>query len=330
LSILLSKEELLEVIVQSIYQSGWNVIYISNKHPFKLKIFSGEESYLIKIIIYNLSHGCGYKRPHDEYRIQLKVPSIEIEAGYLTLILGYWADVDVFAGFDINKHLGIPGWSASLQIKEENLRNAHINGFSPCDKGNGEIAIAFKPDYFVEYVRNLENLHAVGDSPNEFELLNNIATSEIVVNDQVLETVTPDRRITLATISRKKRDTSFKSRVMSAYDNKCAMCNLQLKLVEAAHILPVTELNSNDYTSNGIALCRLHHRAYDISLVTFNEKYQTLHNETRFKKLKEIGLDGGMDKFLRNLKPIINIPPAINDRPSVQNIRRANKIRGWQ
>jgi len=41
------------------------------------------------------------------------------------------------------------GSSPSIQIREQYLRNAHINGFSPCNKGNEEIVIAFKPSFFI-------------------------------------------------------------------------------------------------------------------------------------------------------------------------------------
>lgn len=46
------------------------------------------------------------------------------------------------------------------------------------------------------------------------------------------------------------------------------------------------------------------------------------------KKLKEIGFDGGMDKFIKDLRPIISVPPSISDRPNVAFIKEANKLRG--
>jgi hypothetical protein len=47
-------------------------------------------------------------------------------------------------------------------------------------------------------------------------------------------------------------------------------------------------------------------------------------------KLKEIGFDGGMYKFIKDLRPIINVPPAINDRPNIAFVAEANKLRGWK
>ena len=117
---------------------------------------------------------------------------------------------------------------------------------------------------------------------------------------------------------------------MRAYNYRCAFSGIQLKLVDAAHIVPVGYDNSTDETSNGIALSSIHHRAYDKGLITFNEKYQIVINEQEITKLKEINLHGGLDKFIKGLRPIIDTPPAITDRPNVAYIQKANQLRGWK
>lgn len=324
------KNLLLDLVVQAINECGWNVIYISDQHPFKLKIYSNDESHFIKIFIWNLTHGGGSKRAADEYRIQVKVDRFEPEIGYKSLILGYWSEMEIFAGFDFSKHIGVPGYSSSMQIKEDNLRKAHISGFSPCDKGNQEIALAFRPDFFVTYVRELEQFHNYGTAKQDFEILEQVAAQTIDLNENILQKISKPRQQTVITINKKLRDNSFKHRVLNAYGSKCAVCGLQLKLVDAAHIIPVSFEGSTDQTSNGIALCALHHRAYDISLITFNDKYQTLFNESKMKNLKELGLDGGMEKFIKDFKPLIILPPTISDRPHIQYIQKANEIRGWK
>ena len=99
---------------------------------------------------------------------------------------------------------------------------------------------------------------------------------------------------------------------MRAYNYRCAFCSIQLKLVDAAHIVPVGIDTSTDETSNGIALSPIHHRAYDKGLITFNQKYQIIINEQEIIKLKEINLHGGLDKFRKGLRPIIDVPPSIH------------------
>ena len=327
------KHDLLEVIVQSIYDNGWNVLYLDDisSHPFLLKVYNNEESYQLRIYIWNLTHGGGASRPKDEYRIQItNINHFEQYKGEKTLILGWWSEVGVFAGFDCSSHTGKLGFSPSIQIREEYLRNALIHGFSPCDKGNKEIAIAFRPDFFINYVQSLEQLHSFGTSKKDFKVLETVSHQPLELNNELIEQVSKQRQTAVIQISKKLRDTSFKTRVLTAYGNTCAFSGLQLKLVDAAHILPVSHYNSTDETSNGIALSALYHRAYDKGLVTFNEQYQIIVNENGMKKLKEIGFDGGMKKFIKDLRPIINVPPSITDRPHMNYIREANKLRGWK
>ncbi len=150
------------------------------------------------------------------------------------------------------------------------------------------------------------------------------------LNSKALDTLTKQRQIIIAEVTKKLRDASFKARVLNAYSNKCAFSGLQLKLVDAAHILPVYVNSSTDETANGIALSALYHRAYDLGLVTFNEKYQTIINVKKMKDLRDIGFDGGMNEFTESIRPIINLPPAINDRPNANFIIEANKLRGWE
>ncbi len=327
------KYDLLDIIVQSVNDSGWNVLYVSDisDHPFLLKIYKNDESYLLRIYIWHLTHGGGAARPKDEYRIQITgADHFEQKAGEKTLILGWWDEVGVFAGFDYTKHTGKLGFSPSIQIREEFLRKALLNGFSPCDKGNNEIAIAFRPDFFVSYVQSLEQLHGFGASKKDFRVLEEVSDQPLELNTKLIKQVSKQRQIAVIQLSKKLRDTSFTARVLTAYGNKCAFSGLQLKLVDAAHIVPVSSDKSTDDTANGIALSALYHRAFDKGLVTFNEQYQIVINSTEMKKLKEIGFDGGIEKFMKDLRPIINVPPAVSDRPHVDFIKEANKLRGWK
>jgi len=327
------KYKLLERMIQAIYEDGWNVFYLSDPqfHPFRLKIYKDEERHNVRIYIWHVTHGGGEKRPAHEYRIQITgVDQFEQELGGKTLILGWWEDGGVFAGFDYNMHVGKLGFSPSIQIKEEALRKAYINGFAPSIKENREIAIAFRPDFFVEYIRNLESLHSFGESIEDYEVLEDVSEQPEEINEEIIQKVTEPRKVTVSNVSRKVRDNSFKYRVLTAYANKCAFCGIQLKLIDAAHILPVSYEGSTDETSNGLALCALHHRSFDNALVTVNNEYQIIYSEAKMKNLKKIGLDGGMEKFINDLRPFIHVPPAINDRPHIKFIETANEIRGWQ
>lgn len=326
------KYDLLNHVVQSLNESGLNVLYVGDisEHPFALKVYNEVESYLLRIYIWNLTHGGGVARAADEYRIQITgVTRFEQREGEKTLILGWWENVGVFAGFDFSMHNNILGASPSIQIKELNLRNALINGFSPCDKGNGEIAIAFRPDFFGDYVRDLENLHNLGETHHDIELVEQIVNGDIEINSVAVNALPERRQQTLTLVNKKLREKDFAKRVLTAYGNQCAFSGIQLKLVDAAHILPVSIEISTDETSNGIALSALYHRAFDRGLVTLNDQYQIIVHSQKLNMLRELGFDSGTKQFLKQLRPVIIVPPAINDRPNVNFIREANRLRGW-
>ena len=125
------------------------------------------------------------------------------------------------------------------------------------------------------------------------------------------------------------RDNNFRARVLTAYGHCCAICGVQLKLIEGAHIIPAVHQNSTDETSNGVALCVLHHRAYDRGLVTFDPDFRIYLNADQLANLERGGFDGGLDAFQANLRPIIIVPPDQRDRPNDRYVNAANELRGW-
>lgn len=267
-------------------------------------------------------------RPSNEYRIQPKIHRLDMEHGYITLLLGWWDEGEVFAGFDARKHEQ-PAWSASIQVKIESLRSAYINGFATSDKGNEEIAIAFRSDFFMDYVQNLNSLHDFGRFTTDRATMDRVI-GDPGVNDESIPIANNERRNVVISVRKRLRDINFQDRVLTAYSNRCAICGIQLKLVQAAHIVPVSDNRGTDETSNGLALCALHHLAYDQSLLTINPEYAVILNPERTAYLESLDLAAGLDKFVGNLRQVILLPPEIVQRPRVDYIRLANQIRGWK
>ncbi|MBA2564988.1 MAG: HNH endonuclease [Gemmatimonadetes bacterium] len=57
---------------------------------------------------------------------------------------------------------------------------------------------------------------------------------------------------------------AFRQRVLLAYQERCAICSLKHhELLEASHILPDGDPRGEPVLPNGIALCNLHHAAFD-------------------------------------------------------------------
>lgn len=60
----------------------------------------------------------------------------------------------------------------------------------------------------------------------------------------------------------------FRVRVIAAYREMCAVCRLKHKeLLDAAHILPDSHAFGEPLVTNGMALCKLHHAAFDQNII---------------------------------------------------------------
>jgi putative restriction endonuclease len=73
-----------------------------------------------------------------------------------------------------------------------------------------------------------------------------------------------------ATVEAKKRlhQDMFRAAVLTAYSQRCAVCRLpRRELLDAAHIVPDRDPRGVPHVTNGLALCKLHHGAYDANLM---------------------------------------------------------------
>ena len=330
MSATLSKPQLLDRLLAAVEISGWQSLITSRSHPFLLRLFKREAPTVlnVRIYIWNCTHG-GNHRPTDEFRVQLTGTVPTVQTGETTLLLGWHEGFSVFVGFDMRKHSGQSSASPSIQVKEASLLNAHNHSFSAYERANGEIAVCFRPEFFVEYVTNLAKLH--GFTAADQEAVKMLNAVDEVAEQEIETTITNhERREVLANIKRKYREHDFRRRVLSAYGSACAFCGLQLKLVEAAHILPVAALSSTDETINGIALCALHHKAYDQNLLNFDESYRIEVSAAAVADLNRLHLAGGLAAFQRNLKNAILLPADKRDYPAKQYIIESRKLRQWR
>ena len=109
---------------------------------------------------------------------------------------------------------------------------------------------------------------------------------------------------------------AFRHRVLRAYRESCTMCRLRHpELLDAAHILPDSHPEGEPVTSNGLALCKLHHAAFDRNVVGIRPD---LVVEVRGDVLDEI--DGPMLRFgLQDLhrQKLMVVPRSEVDQPNV-------------
>lgn len=329
----LSGAQIVRAIEDAFAESSAAALLVSQvrTQPRRFYVTGGESSFPAWIYIWTLTHGGGAARPKDEYRIQLTsvVPPLPENPEGPTLLLGYEPNTGCFAGFDIRKHRRFSTQSPSIQINISALREAIRDGFAFSRKGNDEIAVAFRPDNMFAYCLNSESLHESGADASVSLLLSKVGRFE-VVSDHELEQIPLQRRRIVSKISRLARDSDFRRKVIVAYDRKCCVTGLQLRLIDAAHILPVGAKGSTDDVQNGLCLSPTYHRAYDRGLIYLTEDRRMLINARKKDELVRLGLAGGLHDFEDHLGREIFLPVDRTQWPRAEIIKAANVFREQQ
>jgi len=84
--------------------------------------------------------------------------------------------------------------------------------------------------------------------------------------------------------SHRRRDPMFRTRVLTAYEYRCSVCNYDVRLgitplgLEAAHI-KWHQAGGPCIESNGLALCSIHHKMFDRGAFTLSDKFEILVSE---------------------------------------------------
>jgi len=245
--------------------------------------------------------------------------------GY-TALLGYYPDLKVFAGFDLGRHRRFTTGSPSVQINVSALQDALQSGFGFSTKDNREIAVGIRPDQFLTYVTNASAIHQYGADARTLKLLRRAAEVEEIAEKDI-RAIPAERRKIIESISRDSRDVNFRTKVLTAYDHRCAVTRAQLKLVDAAHILPVPAKESSDHVTNGIALSPTIHRAFDNGLIFLDETCAMHLNEEKAEELRALNLDAGLNRLVSFLGKRVYLPVDRSQRPNKEYIRKANKYR---
>jgi len=75
-------------------------------------------------------------------------------------------------------------------------------------------------------------------------------------------------------VKRRVHQPVFRARVMIAYERTCAVCRLaHPELLDAAHIVPDSDERGVARVTNGLALCKIHHAAFDQNLIGISPDY---------------------------------------------------------
>ena len=157
-------------------------------------------------------------------------------------------------------------------------------------------------------------VYVVGDDPSRLTFT--ILTEQATDLEAIVSLAEGPKRAYLATQMFKRLHQSlFRVRVLDAYEETCSVCRLRhWELLDAAHILPDNDPRGEPVVPNGLALCKLHHAAFDADILGVRPD---LKIEVRHDILREA--DGPMLKVgLQGFDgQIITVPRQKTLRPNV-------------
>ncbi len=243
------------------------------------------------------------------------------------MVLGFSADAKAFSAWDPDRFLdrNPRAQRFSIYTRLSSMRMAVTRGFSTYLDTDGQNVINFRADLIGIYVENASVLHEAADEDLEelFEVHCKTPLGQPLHRSVEINR----RRVTLTRIAY-PRSPQFRQKVLEVYDHTCAMCGIQLDLVDAAHIVPHAHPKGHDAVSNGLALCALHHRSYDTGLLYVDGEYSIHLNSARAGHLRKIGRTEGLRRYKRQLRNQLHLPTEDKWVPSPENLILGNELRG--
>lgn len=198
--------------------------------------------------------------------------------------------------------------SILVELLENYQRSGRSDAHEIFNRANVEIpsqesVLQYNTDYSTAYTMLLTrqrhkqlNMDSGFDEPFQVSLEDALTPTGIAKNQESTET-TPSDSVTrennsvevvereYAKTQHLQRDITFSEDVKQIYNETCAVCGSQRRTpdgrpeVEAAHIRSV-EKGGPDIVRNGVALCRLHHWAFDNGWLSIDDDYSILVQES--------------------------------------------------
>jgi putative restriction endonuclease len=279
----------------------------------------------------------------EEYRIQITPQELDLHRqkqaqGYRVAFIGAFPSGKVFVGWE-------PFYVLSMQAsqrfsvycrqwQETNALSGNASTYTSRSSilGRNTTAIALPAEALGFYLENIEAFHSV----NSEEVISGIVTQHqeatTTQTDNIQETFeiensTGERERFTVTRTAYLRDPRFKKHVLAAYNRTCCICNRQLAIVQAAHIIPHSESDSPNTVKNGLALCIEHHRLYDDALLLPGPNRRLVFNEERAEYLRQTKQQRGLDEVAAKHGQEFSVPDLPECHPSDEYLQRGLEIR---
>jgi len=124
--------------------------------------------------------------------------------------------------------------------------------------------------YFVGVRRGVYDavypVYVIGEHPSMMEFSLGFNRIEIGIDLSALSA--PEKVYAARLTKQRLHQPIFREQVLHAYRSSCTVCRLRhTELLDAAHITSDAEKGGDPVVTNGLALCKIHHAAYDRNIM---------------------------------------------------------------
>jgi putative restriction endonuclease len=155
-------------------------------------------------------------------------------------------------------------------------------------------------------------VYVVADHPDMREFSLDLTGIPFVVTESAAAEA-PEREYRSRVVKERLHQAGFRESVMTAYTNHCAVCRLKrVELVEAAHIVP-DSLGGPPVVTNGMALCKLHHAAFDRNVLGVRPDLTVAIRSDVLEEVDGPMLAHGLQDF--HNRQLMHVPRRAIDRP---------------
>lgn len=283
-------------------------------------------------------------RPEGEHKSQIIIPGsargsrqrLDLDATP-TFVMGYSPLYGVFTIWEAVRHQGA-SYSKNIQVSSLLLEAASRDGWAidaPRRTQLGpEVRAAIHPSHLARFLLlsvRADERGLSGPDRQTFLLsgapdLDALGLSARIVAGEPIELGDVERARLEARVTRLKRDAGFSKRVLEQFTHQCAICQIQLSMLEAAHIIPVHHPKGSDEIWNGLALCPNHHTLFDRRILLIDERAIVRADDETLDILKDLGRSGGYEETIGRYRDrTLQSPPRFfrDDRALQQKMLKA-------
>jgi putative restriction endonuclease len=167
--------------------------------------------------------------------------------------------------------------------------------------------IGVRPDAFLP----VYPVFVIGEDPINHEFTLGFSRADFGIDTASL---TAPERVYYARLTKQRlHQPRFRQQILIAYRSSCAVCHLRHeRLLDAAHIIGDSQPGGDPVVQNGLALCKIHHAAFDANFLGVRPDYRVEINQALMEEVDGPMLKHGLQE-MHGLS--ITVPRSRSSRP---------------